>query len=92
MCSRHGLGYLVAWLMEPFRIGAECGTRQEHYAFAAWLRSRAGRHRRGLARDWLLNNRGVITPSPGNSVEGLLDLERRHRPPGVFDEPEEILG
>ncbi|CAK0806165.1 unnamed protein product, partial [Prorocentrum cordatum] len=92
VCKRLGLGYLVAWLMESHRAGTRCVCRDSHFAFATWLRSKAGLRQRRQARDWLVTGAAEVVPSPGATFEELLDLERVHRPAGEFFEPEEIAG
>ena len=65
VCSRHGLGYLVAWLMEPHRAGSEVCDQAGHMRFAEWIRSRDGHRTRAAARVWLLSSAEDVDPSPG---------------------------
>ena len=76
VCSRHGLGYLLAFLMEPHRAGSEVHNHLEHVRFTGWLRSREGCRTRAAARMWLLSSPAEVEPSPGQTFNSLLDLER----------------
>ena len=80
-CARHGLGYLVAFLMHPCEPGKICANREAHAQALPDLRSPAWFQVRCDCRKWLLEREVECT------YKEMLDLERRHHPEGSFEEP-----
>ena len=89
VCNRLRLGYLVAWLMDPFRIGTTSKDRDTHFAYGARLRSAAGFPSRKTARDWLFADRDKVEGDGDRDFADLIALEAAH---GDLREPDFVLG